>query len=162
MPCYDHDSTNASAPSLIEIVNDNSSVDSLSSAGNATCLLSIENFQTEVDQFHDNYHGPKIVLPTNELHVTICTTNTINMVKSSRLSQVLLDSSSTVSFIKRTALPPMVITKTISVTRHVTTLAGKLQTQEVVTLRDLRLPEFDNNRCIGEQKCLVYDNDNVK
>ena len=46
--------------------------------------------------------------------------------------------------------------------RNVTTLSGKIQTQEVVTLRDLRLPEFDKNRHIGEQKCLVFDNDNVK
>ena len=34
--------------------------------------------------------------------------------------------------------------------------------QEVITLRDLRLPEFDKSRCIHEQKCLVFDNDNVK
>ncbi len=47
-------------------------------------------------------------------------------------------------------------------TCNVTTLAGKIQMQEVVTLRDLRLPEFDKNRSIGEQKCLVFDNDNVK
>ena len=54
------------------------------------------------------------------------------------------------------------MTKEISTTRYVTTLAGKIQAQEVVTLRDLRLPEFDKNRRIGEQKCLVFDNDNVK
>ena len=75
---------------------------------------------------------------------------------------VLLDPDSTVSLIKRTTLPPNVVTKTISATRYVTTLAGKIQAQEVVTLRDLRLPEFDKNRHIGEQKCLVFDNDNVK
>ncbi len=63
MPCYDDDSTNALAPSLIEVVNDDSSVDSLSSAGNATYLLSLENYQTEVDQPRYNYLGPKIVLP---------------------------------------------------------------------------------------------------
>ena len=38
----------------------------------------------------------------------------------------------------------------------------KIQMQEVVTLRDLRLPEFDKNRFIGEQKCLIFDNDNAK
>ena len=47
-------------------------------------------------------------------------------------------------------------------TQNVTTLARKFQMQEVVILRDLRLPEFDKNRHIGEQKCLVFDNDNVK
>ena len=162
LTCYNDDSTCTSAPSLIEFIDDDSSVDSLSSAGNATYLSSLENYQTEVEQPHYNYHGPEIVLPPNESPVTICTTDTINMVKSQHFLRVLLDSGSTVSLIKRTALPPNVVTKTISTTRHVTTLAGMIQAQEVVTLRDLRLPEFDKNRRIGEQKCLVFDNDTVK
>ncbi len=82
MPCYDDDSTDASAPSLVDIVDDDSSVDSHSSAWNDTYLSSLENFQMEVDQPHYNYHGPKIVLPTNESPVTIFTANTINMFKS--------------------------------------------------------------------------------
>ncbi len=49
MPCYDDDSTHTLAPSLIEFVNDDSSVDSLSSAVNTTYLSSLENYQTEVD-----------------------------------------------------------------------------------------------------------------
>ncbi len=36
------------------------------------------------------------------------------------------------------------------------TLAGSMQTQEVVHLRDLQLPEFDKNRRIGEQKALIF------
>jgi hypothetical protein len=32
----------------------------------------------------------------------------------------------------------------------------------VVTLRDMRLPEFDKNWCIIQQKGLVFDNDTVK
>ncbi len=64
--------------------------------------------------------------------------------------------------IEQTALLPKVVTKTISATRYVTTLSGKIQAQEVVTLRDLRLPEFDKNRHIGKQKCLVFDNDTIK
>jgi hypothetical protein len=64
--------------------------------------------------------------------------------------------------IKRSVLPPKVVTKTISETKNISTLAGKLQAQEVVTLRDLRLPEFDKNRRISQQKALVFDNDHVK
>jgi hypothetical protein len=45
--------------------------------------------------------------------------------------------------IKRPALPQKVITKTISETKNINTLAGRVQVQEIVTLRDLRLPEFD-------------------
>jgi hypothetical protein len=64
--------------------------------------------------------------------------------------------------IKRSALPKGVITKNIGDTKLVRTLAGHLKMQEAVTMRDLRLPEFDKNRCINQQKVLVFDNDNVK
>ncbi len=42
------------------------------------------------------------------------------------------------------------------------TLAGHLKTQEVITMQDIRLPEFGKNRGINQQKELVFDNDNVK
>jgi hypothetical protein len=45
--------------------------------------------------------------------------------------------------IKRSALPPKVVTKTISKTQNISTHAGRIQAQDVVTLRDLMLPEFD-------------------
>jgi hypothetical protein len=64
--------------------------------------------------------------------------------------------------IKRSALPKGVITKVIGDIKLVRTLAGHLKMQEVVTMRDLRLPEFDKNRRINQQKVLVFDNDNVK
>jgi len=64
--------------------------------------------------------------------------------------------------IKRSALPKGVITKVIGDTKLVRTLTGHLKTQEVVTMRNLRLPEFDKNRCINQQKVLVFDNDNIK
>ena len=82
LPCYHDDSTCASVPNLIEVVDDDSSVDSLSSTGNASYLSTLETFKTEVEQPRYNYHGPKIVLPTNESPTTICTADTINMVKS--------------------------------------------------------------------------------
>ena len=34
--------------------------------------------------------------------------------------------------------------------------------QQVVTLRDLHLPEFDKNRRIAQQKALIFDNDNCQ
>jgi hypothetical protein len=34
--------------------------------------------------------------------------------------------------------------------------------QKVVTMQDLRLPKFDNNRRINQQKVLVFDNNNIK
>ena len=37
------------------------------------------------------------------------------------------------------------------------TLAGTLAATDTVTLRDIRLPEFDKNRRIEQQKALVFD-----
>ncbi len=34
--------------------------------------------------------------------------------------------------------------------------------QKVVTMQDLRLPKFDKNRHINQQKVLVFDNNNIK
>ncbi len=42
------------------------------------------------------------------------------------------------------------------------TLAGHLKTQEVITMQDIRPPEFDKNRHINQQKALVFDNNNIK
>jgi hypothetical protein len=64
--------------------------------------------------------------------------------------------------IKRSALPKGVITKLLGDTKLVRTLPGCLKTQENVTMRDLRLPEFDKNRHINQQKVLVFDNNSVK
>jgi hypothetical protein len=64
--------------------------------------------------------------------------------------------------IKRSALPKGVITKLLGDTKLVRTHAGCRKTQEVVTMQDIRLPEFDKNRRINQQKVLVFDNDNVK
>jgi hypothetical protein len=64
--------------------------------------------------------------------------------------------------IKRSALPKGVTTKLLGDGKLVRTLAGCLKMQEVVTMRNLRLPKFDKNRRINQQKVLVVDNDNVK
>ena len=40
--------------------------------------------------------------------------------------------------------------------KSVTTLGGDFSVGEVVHLRDLRLPEFDKNRCVDENKALVF------
>jgi hypothetical protein len=64
--------------------------------------------------------------------------------------------------IKRSALPKGVITKLLGDTKLVSTLAGGIKTQKVVMMQDIRLPEFDKNRHINQQKVLVFDNNNVK
>jgi hypothetical protein len=66
------------------------------------------------------------------------------------------------SMIKRLALPKGIITKLLGDTKLVRTLAGHLKTQEVVTMQDIRLPEFKKNIHINQKKVLVFENDNVK
>jgi hypothetical protein len=64
--------------------------------------------------------------------------------------------------IKRSALPKGVVTKLLGDTKLVRTLASHFKMQEVVTIQDSRLPKFNKNRRINQQKVLVSDNDNVK
>jgi hypothetical protein len=64
--------------------------------------------------------------------------------------------------IKRSALPKGIVTKLPGDTKLVRSLAGHLKTQEVVTMQDIRLPELNKNRCINQQKVLVFDNNNIR
>jgi hypothetical protein len=64
--------------------------------------------------------------------------------------------------IKRSALPKGIIKKLLGDIKLVRTLAGHFKMQEVVTMQDVRLPEFDVNRRNNQQKVLVFDNDSIK
>jgi hypothetical protein len=52
-----------------------------------------------------------------------------------------------------------VVLKDLSTGKNIKTLLGHIMAQQVVTLRDIRLPEFDKNRRILQQKALVFNND---
>jgi hypothetical protein len=64
--------------------------------------------------------------------------------------------------IKRSALPKGIVTKLLGDTKLVRTLVGHHKMQEVVTMRDIRLPELNKNRRINQQKKLVFDNEHIK
>jgi hypothetical protein len=118
---YDDDSS-CQPPGLVEADSINSSI---FSAGNASFSITHECFEMEVEEPRYNYHGPKIVLPKHECPVTICSADTIGTVKSRQLLQVLFDSGSMVSMIKRPTLPPKAVTKTISEIRDIATPLAK-------------------------------------
>ena len=42
-------------------------------------------------------------------------------------------------------------------TQKVSTLAGTTKTNEMMKLRNLKVPDFDKNRRIDEQKALIFD-----
>ena len=108
-----------------------------------------------------SYHGPKVI-PKNECPATICTANTIGLVRSRKLLKVLFDSGSSGCLIKKSALPKGIVPQELTNAKSFKTLAGKFDTTHIVTLRDVRLPEFDKNRSISQQRALIFDNDNCK
>jgi hypothetical protein len=148
---YDEDTlslvidTTLSTPGIS--VSDNSD----SSTGNASAF-EYECYEVEDDTPQFNYHGPKIKIPKQESPVTICTADTIGTTRSRRLFRVLFDSGLNISMIKRSALPKGIITKLLGDTKLVRTLVGCLKTQEVVTMRDIRLPEFNTCNCDSSQR----------
>jgi hypothetical protein len=158
---YDDDTVSLVVDPTLYTSDISISDNSYSSAGNAL-EFEYECYEVKDDTPRFNYYGPKIKIPKQESPVTICTADTIGSIRSRRLFQVLFDSGLNVSMIKRSPLPKGVITKLLGDTKLVRTLAGYLKTQEVVTMQDIRLPEFNKNRRINQQKALVFDNDNVK
>ena len=135
---------------------------------NSTCNInSIEsatinsNDIEELYQLDDNDHKDKS-MSLNQCPATICTSNTIGLLRSRKLLKVLLDSGSSSCLIKRSALPQGIIPKELNTPKKFTKLAGKLLAHSVVTLRDIRLPEFDKNRHVDQQRALIFDNDKCK
>jgi hypothetical protein len=55
------------------------------SAGNASTAFEYKCYEIEADTPQFNYHGPMIKVPKQELPVTICTADTIGVLRSQRL-----------------------------------------------------------------------------
>ena len=84
--------------------------------------------------------------------------DTIGLKKSRVLLKVLLDPGSTKTLISRKALPRCISLVSLQEVNMIKTLhSGHHETKasEMVHLRDLRLPEFDKNKRIYEQKALT-------
>jgi hypothetical protein len=130
------------------------------SEGNAS-IASLEVYEVFDDDIEYCFYGPKII-PKNETPESICTVNTIGAIRSRQLFRILLDSGASCCLIKRSSLPMGVVLKDLSTGKNINTLSGHVMAQQVVTMRDIRLPEFDKNRRISQQKALVFDNDNCR
>ncbi len=59
-------------------------------------------------------------------------------------------------------MPNNAVPTDIAEEKCVRTLAGPLKSQQVITMRDLRVPKFDKNRCINQQKCLLFGTNFLK
>ncbi len=112
---YDEDTVSLVEELTFATLEVSLSKNSDSSAGNASAAFEYYCYEIGADTPWFNYHGPKIKIPKQELPMTICTTDTIGTIRSQRLCQILFDSVSNVSMIKRTALPNGIITKLLDI-----------------------------------------------
>jgi len=85
--------------------------------------------------------------------------DTIGAVKSRQLLKILLDSGSTTTLINKRCLPKKCQPCQISQSRIVNTLAGTYQSSAMVVMHNLRLPEFDKNRNVEQQKGLIFESE---
>ena len=145
-------------------VSSNSSTETADSASNNT------DFPREIDVFEvfiendDKTHTQEemkseiseisymIPTPKNETPrdlsltpISIMVINTISTIKSRKLLKVLFDPGSTKTIISQKALTKDTIPKVLANTKNVNTLAGTMKTDEMVHLRNLKLPKFDKN-----------------
>jgi len=90
---------------------------------------------------------------------TLLLTRTINMVPSSKLMRVLLDSGGTATMINRRALPIGCTPTTLDEPIMAKTIEGTFTSKLAVSLGNLVLPEFDRNKTIDSQMALVFDGD---
>ena len=114
-----------------------SSTLSYDSAGNAHNEIEIYNVNDDVIY---NVLLPKYKCIGTETPASI----------SKQVLGVLFDSGATKTMIKRSVLPRGVKPRKLIASKVMKTLAGTLAATETVTLRDIRLPEFDKNRRIEE------------
>ncbi len=66
------------------------------------------------------------------------------------------------TLINKRCLPRHCKPHEISSSRQVNTIAGTYTSTEVVIMRNLRLPEFNKNRNVNQQKALVFQSETCK
>ncbi len=105
---------------------------------------------------------PEKTVSQNLTPVTITVVDTTSSVRSRTLLRVLLDSGSTTKIKNKKCLPRHCKPCKISSNRILNTLAGTYTSTEAVNMHNLRLPEFDKNRNVNQQKALVFQSETCK
>jgi hypothetical protein len=106
-----------------------------------------EDMYAEISEISYMIPTPKNGKPRdlNLTPISIMVIDTIGAVTSRKLLKVLFDPGSTKTMISRKALPKGITPLKLGNTMNVSTLAGTMKTNEMVKLRNLKLPEFDKN-----------------
>jgi hypothetical protein len=102
---------------------------------------------------------PEKTVPQNLTPVTIMVVDIISSVKSRTLLRVLLDSGSTTTLIHKKCLARHCKPCKISSSKKV---AGTYTSTEMVIMHNLRLPAFDKNRNVDQQKALIFQPETCK
>jgi hypothetical protein len=113
----------------------------------------------DINKTGEVIESPPIKLPSKK-HLTptsIAVVDTISSVRSHTLLKILFDPGSTSTLISRKCLPRHCKPCAITNERQIHTLAGTCYTKQMVVMRKIRLPEFDKNCVVEEQKALVFD-----
>jgi hypothetical protein len=114
----------------------------------------------EDQQVHRTDNGTMpLAMPNNSwpTPIRIMVLDTIVAVKSHTLLKVLFDPGLTATLINSKCLPQHCKPFTKNQARTINTLAGSCTTGAMVVMRGLRLPKFDKNRVVEQQKALVFD-----
>ena len=80
--------------------------------------------------------------------------DTIGLIKSRKLLRVLLDPGSSGTMINESIVRKDAVPVPLSRNKTIKTIAGKMAISKIIHLRDIRLPEFDKNCKISQQKAL--------
>jgi hypothetical protein len=114
------------------------------------------------DGCNNKVEQTKKFVPQKLTPVMILVVDTISSVRSRRLLKVLLDSGSMTTLINKRCLPRHCKPHEISSSRQVNALAGTYTFTEIVIMHNLRLPEFDKNRNVDQQKAFVFQSETCK
>ena len=136
------------------------------SATESTSKLHENLFQNEdisdnyaYDRFEYAVPTPKQIISNRLVATSIMVVENIHGHGSGKLLRVLFDSGGDRTMIHRNALPKGVNPMALDKRARMNTLAGTYESGGEVLLKNLRLPEFDKNRNIENQRALVFNAD---
>jgi hypothetical protein len=103
--------------------------------------------------------SPPIKLPSKKYltPTSIAVVDTISSLRSCTLLKILFDPGSTSTLISCKCLPRHCKSCAITNEHQIYTLAGTCSTKQMVVMKKIRLPEFNKNNVVEEQKALVVD-----
>jgi hypothetical protein len=127
-----------------------------------TCTEEVYAIYEEDNGSNKEADKPKKTVPQNLTPVTIMVVETISSVRIRTLLKVLLDAESTTTLVNKKCLLRHCKPCKISSSRKVSTLAGTHTSVEIVIMHNLRLPEFNKNRNVDQEKALIFQSETCK